>query len=120
MSVLSQFYGRRRGRRVHKTQEERVNELLPEFTLKLPEKGKLDLTDFGERQIWLEVGFGGGEHLTAHARRNPYVEFIGCECFYNGIVSLVNHVHHLNLENVSIFPDDARVLMKALPAHSID
>ena len=76
---------------------------------------------FGQppRELWLEIGFGGGEHLAAQAAAHPDVAFIGAEVFVNGIASLVAHLHRASLSNVRIFPDDARLLLPALPAASL-
>ena len=41
------------------------------------------------RATWLEIGFGGGEHLAAQARAHPDVGFIGCEPFVNGMAKLL-------------------------------
>ena len=120
MSLLAKMYGRRRGRKIRKSQEQIFEELLPKLSIQLPEKGKLDMSEYSGDALWFEIGFGGGEHLASLARRNPYVQFIGCESFYNGIVSLVGHVHHLGLENVAVFPDDARLLLNQLPTNSIE
>jgi len=70
--------------------------------------------------VWLEIGFGNGEHLAEQARRHPEVGFIGSEMFVNGIASLLRHVERLGLTNVRIFDDDARLLLAALPAASVD
>jgi tRNA (guanine-N7-)-methyltransferase len=69
--------------------------------------------------IWLEIGFGGGEHLAAQAEAHPGIGLIGCEVFENGIARLTTAVAHRNLANVRIFPEDARLLLAALPANSI-
>ena len=36
-------------------------------------------------EIRLEIGFGGGEHMTREARMQPHVGFIGVEPFMNGM-----------------------------------
>jgi len=70
--------------------------------------------------LWLEIGFGGGEHLAAQAAAHPDVAFIGAEVFVNGIASLLDHLRRQQLANVRIFADDARLLLPALPAASLD
>jgi hypothetical protein len=69
--------------------------------------------------LWLEVGFGSGEHLVEQARRRPDIGFIGCEVFVNGVAALVGQVERLELANVRVFDDDARLLLTALPEASI-
>jgi tRNA (guanine-N7-)-methyltransferase len=120
------LYGRRRGHKLRPGQKELVDTLLPHLRLALPDQGELDLTtEFGEparsknHQLWLEVGFGGGEHLAAQAENNPEVSLIGCEPFENGVASLLGHVENRGLQNIRIHDDDARDVIAALPAQSV-
>ena len=69
---------------------------------------------------WLEIGFGGGEHLAAQAARHPEAVMIGCEPFLNGVASALRHVEEGGLENVRLHADDARAVMAALPDASLD
>jgi tRNA (guanine-N7-)-methyltransferase len=103
-------------------QRARIASLLPKLALALPESGPLDLfTLFGgvPRAIWLEVGFGGGEHLAQLAGQHPEIGFIGCEVFENGIVKLLAQIERLRLGNIRIFIGDARLLIAAMPPASI-
>ncbi|MCA8895514.1 MAG: tRNA (guanosine(46)-N7)-methyltransferase TrmB, partial [Amphiplicatus sp.] len=70
-------------------------------------------------ETWLEVGFGGGEHLAWQAAQNPRVGVIGAEPFINGVAKLLVHVDEQGLENVRIHFGDARPLMEALPDASL-
>jgi len=91
--------------------------------VRIPASGCLDPdTLFGaaRRSIWLEIGFGGGEHLAQQAERHPTAGFIGCEVFENGIVKLLAQIEQRRLDNIRIFADDARWLIAALPPASID
>ena len=72
------------------------------------------------RAIWLEIGFGGGEHLAQQAEQHPEIGFIGCEVFENGIAKLLAQIERRRLDNIRIFADDARLLIAALPPASID
>lgn len=69
--------------------------------------------------VWLEIGFGGGEHLAAVAAENPQIGFIGCEPYVNGVANLLVLVERFSLGNVRIFDDDARLVLGALPDASI-
>ncbi|ESQ75902.1 tRNA (guanosine(46)-N7)-methyltransferase TrmB [Asticcacaulis sp. AC402] len=69
--------------------------------------------------VWLEIGFGGGEHLALQAARNPDVTFIGCEPFLNGVGSALRHIADAGLSNVLILADDARPLLDKLPSASL-
>jgi tRNA (guanine-N7-)-methyltransferase len=72
------------------------------------------------RPIWLEIGFGGGEHLAQQAACHLAIGFLGCEVFENGIAKLVAEIDRRGLANIRIFSDDARLLLAALPAASVD
>jgi tRNA (guanine-N7-)-methyltransferase len=70
--------------------------------------------------IWLEIGFGNGEHLAEQALGHPDIGFIGCEVFVNGVAGLLGHVDRFALPNVRILDDDARPLLHVLPSASVD
>ena len=70
-------------------------------------------------QIWLEIGFGSGEHLVSQALNNPSVGFIGCEPYINGVARILTSISERGLSNVRIFREDARILLRALPDQSI-
>ncbi len=117
-----QVFGRRRGRALRAGQKVLISELLPRLAINLPATGHLDTNAlFGNARpaIWLEIGFGGGEHLAQLAEQHPQAGFIGCEVFENGIVKLLARIERRRLENIRIFADDARFVMAALPPASI-
>jgi tRNA (guanine-N7-)-methyltransferase len=96
--------------------------LLPQFAVSLPASGRFDpetLFGAGRRSTWLEIGFGGGEHLAHQAEANPQINHIGCEVFENGIVKLLARIERRRLDNIRIFADDARLLIPALRPASI-
>jgi tRNA (guanine-N7-)-methyltransferase len=117
------FYGRRKGRPLRKGQQHLIDTLLPRLAIELPAAGKLDpraLFPHQPSQLWLEIGFGGGEHLAEQARANRDVGLIGCEVFLNGIATLLAQVSAGGLDNVRVYPEDARDLLDALPEASLD
>lgn len=69
--------------------------------------------------VWLEIGFGGGEHTLAQARQYPTIGMIGCEPYVNGVASLLDGMDREGLSNIRIHADDARELLMALPDDSI-
>jgi tRNA (guanine-N7-)-methyltransferase len=80
--------------------------------------GRLDLESaFADpvSDIWLEVGFGNGEHLAAQAAAHPDIGFIGCEPFVNGVANVLSLIDSGGLTNVRIFDDDVRKLFPVLP-----
>ena len=69
----------------------------------------------GGREVWLEIGFGGGEHLLKRAAERPDVDFVGCEPFVNGVAKLLAGVEAQGLENIRVRADDVTALLKATP-----
>lgn len=70
--------------------------------------------------VWLEIGFGGGEHLAAQAAAHPDIGFIGCEAYLDGVAGLLRALAERELGNVRVFADDARLLIDSLDTASIE
>lgn len=117
------FYGRRSGKRLRRTAQGLMDTLLPRLAIAVPGPGTRlsppDLFPHPVRSVWLEVGFGGGEHLAAQAALYPDIGLIGCEPFRNGIASLCGHLAERPADNVRIFPEDVRLLLPAFPEASL-
>jgi tRNA (guanine-N7-)-methyltransferase len=117
------IYGRRRGRPLRPGQQQRQATLLPQLAIELPNEGMLDpaaLFPQPPPAIWLEIGFGGGEHLAAQAESRPEIGFIGCEVYENGVARLVGETARRSLGNIRILMDDARRLLDCLKPSSIE
>jgi tRNA (guanine-N7-)-methyltransferase len=71
--------------------------------------------DVRPREVWLEIGFGAGEHLIEQAKANPDVGVIGCEPFLNGVVAALARLKREGLSNVRLRRGDAQTLIKAAP-----
>ncbi len=107
-------YGRRRGRKPSARQADLLREDLPRLAIDpahLP-------TAFA--QTWLEIGFGGGEHLLWQARQNSDVALIGCEPFEDGVIKVLSAVAAENLTNVRLHMGDVREILKFIPPGSVD
>lgn len=115
-------FGRIKARPIKPKQAALFDSLLPRIAVPDPAAGPIDpqALMMGAQGVWLEIGFGGGEHLAAQAARHPHVLMIGCEPFLNGVASALRHVDDGGLENVRIHADDARAVMAALPDGSLD
>lgn len=111
-------YGRRKGRKLSELQQRLWDELLPSLKVIVPDNGMLDISS-EYQHTWFEIGFGAGEHLAAMAMRYPNVLFIGCEPFVNGAAQCLVHIHEHHIKNIRIFPDNAQLLLDALPDNSI-
>jgi Predicted S-adenosylmethionine-dependent methyltransferase len=118
------FYGRRRGRRIRQLRSGLMQTLLPRLEITLPPAGGMldPATQFQRpvRAVWLEVGFGAGEHLVAQARGNRDVGLIGCEPFLNGVATLLAEIDRDPPDNLRLYPDDARLLLPRLPDASLE
>lgn len=116
------LYGRRRGRPLRVGQRALFETLLPQLCFVLPESGALDprrLFDDTIREVWLEIGFGAGEHLAYQAAAHPDCGLIGSEVFEPGIAHLLTEVRDRPLANVRLFIDDARLVLAALAPQSL-
>ncbi len=115
-------FGRRQVRGIKPTQKELFDTLLPEIEISIPASGNIKPAAlFPEAEkIYLEIGYGGGEHLAGRAAQEKTAGFIGCEVFTNGIAKCLQHIHNEQLSNVKLFMDDARLLLEALPDNSLD
>ncbi|HEY3917385.1 MAG TPA: tRNA (guanine(46)-N(7))-methyltransferase TrmB [Stellaceae bacterium] len=118
------LYGRRRGRALRAGQRALVETLLPQLRFALPAGGApLDprhLFGSAVREIWFEIGFGGGEHLAFQAATHSDCGHIGSEVFEPGIARLLAEIDSRKLGNVRLFVDDARLLIAALAPQSLD
>lgn len=115
-------FGRIKSRPIKPRQAALFDTLMPTVRLPVPAEGKIDVTALtpGAAEVWLEIGFGGGEHLAAQAARRPDALMIGCEPFLNGVASALRHIDEQGLKNVRLHDDDARAVVAALPDASLD
>ncbi|NNG03454.1 MAG: tRNA (guanosine(46)-N7)-methyltransferase TrmB [Inquilinus sp.] len=117
------LHGRRRGRRLRPGRQRLIEERLPALAPALPPTGRhLDPATLFDRPIadlWLEIGFGSGEHLAWQAAHHSGIGMIGCEPFVNGTAALLDRIERDGLDNIRIHPDDGRPLIDALPAESV-
>lgn len=115
-------FGRIKSRPIKPRQAALFDTLMPSIAVPDPAAGPIDPKAMmpEAEAVWLEIGFGGGEHLAAQAARHPDTLMIGCEPFLNGVASALRHVEEGGLTNVRLLADDARLLMQALPDASLD
>ncbi len=119
------FYGRIKGKTLRDSQKRYLEDLnhlgLPGVDWDSnPDRVPLDVKAlFGDHPVWLEIGFGSGEHLVHQAARNPGVRFIGAEPFINGVATCLGKMRNQGIGNVRLHPGDARDLFDVLPAESL-
>lgn len=132
------FFGRRKGRVIHKAKSFLLERFLPRILLDASPKTDLEACFGAKKQsYYLEIGFGDGDHLAALARRMPEVGFIGVEVYRNGVAQLLSLLTGLKegnsddlaqeiklaegrTDNVRVFDDDVRLLFAALPNGAFD
>ncbi|HET9018965.1 MAG TPA: tRNA (guanine(46)-N(7))-methyltransferase TrmB [Acetobacteraceae bacterium] len=122
------LYGRPRSHRLRPRQEKLLDETLPRlrFDAALAATPRAAFAT-PVKALWLEVGFGGGEHALAQAAAHPDVGLIACEVFENGLCSLLSRVVPAGGEataplpgNLRLWDEDARVLIRQLPDSCLD
>lgn len=115
------FYGRTHGHTLRPSQRRYLAEDLDRLRLhgvtaaENPDRRVLDLDFRHGRPLWLEVGFGGGEHLVHMAALYPHVHLIGAEPYVNGVAMLLGRLRRRPLANLSLHPGDVRDLLDVLP-----
>lgn len=122
------FYGRRSGKTMRQSQKTYLSEDLASLTPRgvsredNPARETVDPRSFfgNDNPVWLEVGFGGGEHLVHMCARYPGVNIIGCEPFINGVAMLLGKIRAAGVTNIAVYPGDARDLMEVLPDRCLE
>ncbi|WP_375606787.1 MULTISPECIES: tRNA (guanine(46)-N(7))-methyltransferase TrmB [unclassified Bartonella] len=119
------FFGRRQGKQLRNSQLTRIQMLLPSLNIDLNVPPPLNLTSLFSskvREIRLEIGFGGGEHLLHEMAYFPKTGFIGVEPFINGMAKILSSLEqHQNHQNrLRLYNDDATRLLDWLPDNSLD
>jgi len=115
-------FGRRRGRRLSARQQRLLDEVLPRLAIDIaapPPETLAGLFAADVSEVWLEIGFGGGEHLLWQARANPGAGIIGCEVFEDGVVKVLSAIEDDAVANIRLCTGDARELLRWLPAGSL-
>ncbi|MDE2114160.1 MAG: tRNA (guanosine(46)-N7)-methyltransferase TrmB, partial [Hyphomicrobiales bacterium] len=84
---VNTLHGRRKGKKLRSFQHSLMQDLLPKLSVDVSQPIAAPCALFADKpgELWLEIGFGGGEHLAANASQHPQVGFFGCEPFENGI-----------------------------------
>jgi len=117
-----QLYGRRVGRALTDDLERLIATRLPPLRLYLTQSAPEPLSRIFAapvEDIWLEIGFGGGEHLFWQAEHHRSIGCIGCEPFLSGVAKLVRGIDEAGLGSVRLHDDDARHVLDWLPEASI-
>ena len=112
------FFGRRKGHKLRAHQADLIERLLPRLSLDLANPPPADLRTLfisETRDVRLEIGFGGGEHLAAEAQGLAETGFIGCEPYVNGMAKILAQIDAQDIANIRLFAGDAAELLAWLP-----
>src|SRR5271157_1376158 len=109
------LYGRSRGKPLRPGQQRLLTEVLPQVEFAPEALASPALFPFDPREVWLEIGFGSGEHLIELAKASPDVGLIGCEPFLNGVVAALSGIEREKLTNVRLRRGDAQAVVEAAP-----
>ena len=119
------FFGRRKGHRLRAGQASLIETLLPRLSLDISAAAPSSLASLASlfdppvKEVKLEIGFGGGEHLVAEAAQNPDTGFIGCEPYVNGMAKILAQIEANNIANIRLFAGDAAELLAWVPPASL-
>ncbi len=115
-------FGGRSGRKLSPRQRRLAETVLPQIEITLPETGVVTGKDLipEAQKVWLEIGFGGGEHVSGQAAANPDVGILASEVFFEGVAKLLGQIEDAGLGNIRLWPKDGRDLVNGLAENSID
>ncbi len=112
------LYGRRKGPKLSARQAGLRRTLLGEVAYD-PARDPFAQFPDSVRELWLEVGFGAGEHLVWQASHHPQAGLIGAEPYEMGVAKLLTKLAENPLNNVRLFEGDGRDVIAALPDASL-
>lgn len=115
-------FGRRKGRPLRPEQKQLLETSYPDYEFDIDQDDDIDpvkLFADNVNDVWFEIGFGKGEHLSAQADKNRNVGFIGCETYINGIVSMLQHIDKKTHTNIRLSHQDARLILEHISDASL-
>ncbi|MEL6857434.1 MAG: tRNA (guanosine(46)-N7)-methyltransferase TrmB [Pseudomonadota bacterium] len=115
-------FGGRSGRKLSPRQRALTENVLPKIEIELPCTGLLNGKDLipSAQKLWLEIGFGGGEHVSGQAAAHPEIGILASEVFFEGVAKLLGQIEDAGLSNIRLWPKDGRNLVNGLSENSID
>ena len=129
------FFGRRKGRTIHCAKTTLLQKFLPQIRISPNTEISQNMFGTSVQKVYLEIGFGNGEHLAGQALKNPEIGFIGAEVFQNGVANLLSLITGIKIkdelpetitltpdrvDNIRVFDDDMRLLFARIPDNFLD
>lgn len=112
-------FGRIKSRPIKPRQAALMDSLLPKLRVPQATFEPISLMP-SAKEVWLEIGFGGGEHMAGQASRRPDVLILGAEPFQNGVASALRHINEASLANTRLHDGDVRDLIANLPDECLE
>ena len=113
---LIKTFGRSKGRALSNNQKLGLEILQKKYNFFLESSFSLET----KKNIWLEVGFGNGQHLVELAKRNSDKLILGSEVFENGVATACFSLFQNKIENVRVFQGDIRILFNSIKCEAVD
>ena len=113
---LIKTFGRLKGRALSKNQKLGLEMLQKNYNLSSENSFLVET----KKKIWLEVGFGNGQHLIELAKRGSDKLIIGSEVYENGVATACFSLFKNKIENVRVFHGDVRIMLNSLKYGSVD
>lgn len=117
-------FGRRKGRGLNQDQKEVLGGFYHQLAIPAAVEGQSleDPTCWFQQpvdDVWLEIGFGKGEHLLGQAYNHKQIGFIGCETYVSGLSAFLVVVEKQGYQNIVVSDDDARHIVERVKDHSL-
>jgi len=113
-------FGRRKGPALSAHQAGLLETLLPKLRIE-PQSARDPRSYFSVAvsDLWLKIGFGGGEHLLWQAEAHPRVGLVGAEPYVSGVAKLLSKLATVPAPNLRLYTEDATDIIEALPDASL-
>jgi tRNA (guanine-N7-)-methyltransferase len=105
-------YGRRKGRPLRIQKQTALNTLLPQVNLSLG----LPV----QKKVWLEIGFGFGEHLLGKMAQCPEDGFVGVEVFHPGLAHFLHHLPPSDYHRCRVSAEPIQMLFPQVPSERFE
>lgn len=112
------LYGRRKGPKLSSRQAGLRQGLLRDLAYVPGGDPRAQFPDTVQ-EVWLEVGFGAGEHLVWQAQAHPHIGLIGAEPYEMGMAKLLTKLEESPLNTIRLYEGDGREIIEALPDASL-
>ena len=111
--ILNQTFARRAGKSLSALKKSLIDIELPKYLYSLESSRSSQY-----KKVFLEVGFGMGEHFVQQLQLKPDALHIGVEVYINGVANALKQIQNCN--NFMLWPDDLDLMLDQMPPNSLD